>query len=77
VVFFLRDVEFAAEDGLDAFFLGGVEEVDCAIDVAVVGHGNGFLAKGGDAVDEFVEVAGSVEEGVLGMEMEVGELGHG
>ena len=59
------------------FFFGSVEEVDCAVDVAMVGHGDGFLAEGGDAVDEFVEVAGSVEEGVLGVEMEVGELGHG
>ena len=77
VVFVFGDVEFAAEDGLDAFGLGGFEEVDGAVDVAVVGHGDGFLAEGGDAVDEFVEVAGSVEEGVLGVEMEVGELGHG
>ena len=53
VVFFLGDVEFAAEDGLDAVFFGGVEEVDGAIDVAMVGHGDGFLAEGGDAVDEF------------------------
>ena len=56
---------------------GGVEEVDGAVDVAVVGHGDGFLAEGGDAVDELVDVAGAVEEGVLGVQMEVGEFGHG
>ena len=77
VVFVFGDVELAAEDGLDAFFFGGVEEVDGAVDVAVVGHGDGLLAEGGDAVDEFVDVAGAVEEGVLGVEMEVGEFGHG
>jgi hypothetical protein len=43
----------------------------------MIGHGDGFLAEGGDAVDEFIEVASSVEEGVLGVEVEVGELGHG
>jgi len=36
-----------------------------------------FLAQGGDAFGELGEVAGSVEEGVFGVEMEVGELGHG
>jgi hypothetical protein len=76
VVLVFGDVELAAEDGLDAFFLGRFKEMDCAVDVAMVGHGDGLLAEGGDAVDEFGEVAGSVEEGVLGVEMEVGEFGH-
>ena len=67
VVFLLGDVELAAEDGLDAFVLGGFEEVDGAVDVAVVGHGDGFLAEGGDAVDELFDVAGTVEEGVFGV----------
>jgi hypothetical protein len=77
VVLLLRDVEFAAEDWLDAGFFRGVKEVDGAVDVAVVGHGDRFLAQGGDAFGELGEVAGSVEEGVFGVEMEVGELGHG
>ena len=77
VVLVFADVEFAAEDGLDAFGLGRVEEVHRAVDVAVVGHGDGFLAESGDAVDEFINVAGAVEEGVFGVEMEVGEFGHG
>ena len=71
------DVELAAEDGLDALLLGGVEEVDGAVDVAMVGHGHRFLAEGGDAIDEFLDVAGAVEQGVFGMEMEVGKFGHG
>ena len=54
VVFVLADVELAAEDGLDALLLGGVEEVDGAVDVAVVGHGGGGLAEFGDVVGEFV-----------------------
>jgi len=77
VVFFLGDVEFAAEDGLDAGFFCGVKKVHGAIDIAVVGHGDGFLAEGGDAIDEFGKVAGSVEEGIFGVEMKVGEFGHG
>jgi hypothetical protein len=43
----------------------------------VVGHGDGLLPHGGDLLAEFFDVAGSVKEGVLGMEMEVGEFGHG
>ena len=77
VVFVFRDVELAAEDRLDAFFLRGLEEVHGAVDVAVVGHGDGLLAQRGNAVNEFLDVAGSVEEGVLGVQMEVGEFGHG
>ncbi len=44
MVVVLADVEFAAEDGLDVLLLHGVEEVDRAVDVAVVGHGGGGLA---------------------------------
>ena len=77
MIFRLADVEFAAEDGLDALFLGGVEEMDRAEDVAVVGHGDGLLADFVDMGDEFVYVTGSVEEGVIGVEMEMGEVcGH-
>ena len=76
MVLVLAHVELAAEDGLDALLLGGVEEVDGAVDVAVVGHGHGFLAEFGDAVDEFLDVAGAVEQGVFGVQMEVGEFGH-
>ena len=77
MVLALRHVELAAENGADAALLGGVEEVDRAEDVAVVGHGHGLLAQGGDAVHELGEVACAVEEGVLGVQMEVGEFGHG
>ena len=59
------------------FCLGRIEEVHRPVDVAVVGHGDGLLAQRGDAVDELVDVAGAVEEGVFGVQMEVGEFGHG
>lgn len=75
MIFSLADVELAAEDGLDALGFGGVEKVDCAVDVSVVGHGDGFLAERGDAVNELLDVASAVEEGVLGVQMEVGEFG--
>ena len=74
VVFVLAEVELAAEDGLEVLLLHGVEEVDGAVDVAVVGHGGGGLAEIFEMGGEFVDVAGSVEERVVGVEMEVGEL---
>ncbi len=74
---FLADVELAAEDGLERLFVHGVEEVDGAVDVAVVGDGGGGLADLGEVLGELVDVAGTVEERVVGVEMEVGELcGH-
>ena len=69
-----REVELAAEDGLDALFAHGVEEVDRAVDVAVVGHGGGGLTDFGEVGGELVYVAGAIEEGVVGVEMEVREL---
>ena len=74
VVVFFADVELAAEDGLEALLLHGVEEVDGAVDVAVVGHGGGGLADFFEVGGELVDIAGAVEEGVVGVEMEMGEL---
>ena len=51
MVLVLADVEFAAEDRLDSLLLHSVEEVNRAIDVAVVSHGSGGLT-------DFAEVCG-------------------
>ena len=75
MVVFLADVELAAEDGLQVLLLHGIEEVDRAVDVAVVGDGGRGLADLGEVLGELVDVAGAVEEGVVGVEMEVRELG--
>jgi hypothetical protein len=74
VIVVLADVEFAAEDGLDGFLLHGVEEVDCAEDVAVIGHGGSGLADFAEVPGEFVYIAGAIEEGVIGVKMKVGKL---
>ena len=41
LVALLRDVDFAADDGMDAVGLGRVVELDRAEEVAVIGHGDG------------------------------------
>jgi len=52
--------------------------MDGAVDVAVVGDGGGGLTDFGEVLGELVDVAGTVEERVVGVEMEVRELsGHG
>ena len=77
MIFRFADVELATKNGFDAFLFGDIEEVHRAVDVAVVGHGDGALAERGHAVHELGKVASAIEEGVLGVQMEVGELGHG
>ena len=41
LVALLRNVDFAADDGVDAFAFGGVVKLDGAEEVAMVGHGDG------------------------------------
>jgi hypothetical protein len=74
VIFVFGDVKLAAEDGLDSLLLHGVEEVDGAEDVAMIGHGGGSLADFAEVAGEFVYVAGTIEEGVISVKMEVGKL---
>jgi hypothetical protein len=73
VVVLFADVEFTAEDRLDALLFGGVEEMDSAKDVAVVGHGargpldfwpmdlKRVLSRRLSDWAQFVHVAGAVE----------------
>jgi hypothetical protein len=57
--------------------LGGIDEVDRAENISVVGHGHGRHSQFFYAMAEFFDVAGAVKQGVVGMEMQVDELGHG
>ena len=73
------DVDFAADDGVDAGGFGGVIETDGAEEVAMVGHADGGHVLLGADLHELVDFAGSVEKGVVGVVVEVDEggLGHG
>ena len=77
VILRLAHVELATKDGLDAFGLRRLKKMHRAVDVPVVGHGHGFLAQRRHAIDEFVHVACAVEQGILSVQMEMGEFGHG
>jgi len=66
-------VHLAADDGLDAGFLGLLVEFDGAEEVAVIGHGDGGHAEIAGFAHDVGDAAGAVEHGVLGVEMEVDE----
>src|SRR4030095_10319837 len=70
-----RHVELAAEDRLDAGLLGSEVEVDRAEEVAVIGERDGGEAKLLRLVDQLVELGGAVKQAVLGVDVEMDELG--
>jgi len=65
------------KQGVGSFGLGRFKEMHRAVDVPVVGHGHGFLAQRRHAIHEFVHVARAVEKGILSVQVEMGEFGHG
>src|SRR5215469_1433159 len=75
MIFGFGEIKLATQDWFDVLLLHRVEEVDRAIDVAVVSHGRGFLAYLAQVAREFVDVTGAVQERVVSMKMEVGKLG--
>jgi len=77
MVFLGADVELAPKDRLDAFGGCGFEEMDCAVDIAVVCNRHSFLSNFVDMGDELFDVASTIQKGVVGVKVEVGELSHG
>jgi hypothetical protein len=51
--------------------------VDRAVDIPVIGHRDRLLTQRGNPVDQFFDVASPVKQGVLGMQMQMCEFGHG
>ena len=77
VIVFLADIEFAADDGLDAVLVGRVYEMHCTENISVVGHGDGGHAKFSDTLAKLIDIAGAIEQRVIGMQVQVNELGSG
>jgi hypothetical protein len=77
VVVFLADVKLAADDRLHSRLVGRVDEMHRAKDVAMVGHGDCGHTELFHALDELFHVASAVEHGIVGMQVQVDELGHG
>ena len=77
VVILLADVKLAPDNRLDARFVRGIHKMHCAKNIAVIGHGDRRHAQLLDAFNQFFDVAGAVEQGVIGMQMQVYEFRHG
>jgi hypothetical protein len=70
----LDEVKFAADERFDTFRLGGVIEIDGAKEIPVVGEGEGRHAEGHGAVHEAVDAAGSVQQAVVRMDVEMDKV---
>ena len=68
------NVDFAADDGLDARFSGRFIKLHTAVHDTVVGAGDGRLPALLHAVHQLVDAAGTVQQAVFRMDMEVDEI---
>lgn len=72
----LHEVELAAHDGLEPPFIGLRYELEGAEHIAVVGQGDALLSVPDSFIHQGFDVAGPIQQGVLGMAMEVEEIRH-
>jgi hypothetical protein len=70
----LDEVEFAADEGLDAGVLGGLVELDRAVEIAMVGQRERGHAEFLGAAHETIDPAGAIEQAVVGVDVEVDEI---
>ena len=70
------EVALHTDDRLHAGGLGGTEEVEDAVHVAVVGDPDGRLAVGGGGGHDVVDPRRAVEHRELGVEVKVDEVAH-
>ena len=70
-----NDVGFTADQRFDTKRSGGLIKIDGAKEIPVVGHPQrGHFIVGG-FLDEVLDAAGPVEEAVLGVDVQVDEIG--
>ena len=74
---YARDVELAAQNGLNPGFFGFIDEIDTSVHDAVIGHGHGFDLSFGDFGTKLGQPNGTVVDAVLRMDVEVDESAHG
>jgi hypothetical protein len=73
----LRNVHLATDDGMDTLRFGRIVEADGAEEVAVVRHGDGGHFLFGDHLHQLIDFAGAVEQGIVGVVVEVNEWSFG
>jgi hypothetical protein len=77
MVFLRANVKLTPQDGLDAPGRRSFKKMHCAVDVAVVGDGHGLLSYAVDVSYKLFDITGAIQERIVSMQMEVGELSHG
>src|SRR5262249_2945401 len=77
MVLLLADIQLAADDRLHARRFRGIHEMHGAEYVAVIGHRDRRHAEFLHPVHKLLDVASAVEHRVVGMQVQMDELGHG
>ena len=78
LVTLLGDVHLTANHGMNAFFVGFVIELNCAKEIAMVGHGDSWHALLLGDGHQLLDIAGAIQQRVIGMAVKVNErtFGH-
>ncbi len=77
VIVLLADVELAAENRIDVVLLRGIKKLHRAVDIAVVRHCHGLLVHAFDVLYQLVNIACSVEQRIVGVQVQMSKFGHG
>ena len=70
-------VDLATDDRLEPGLFGVVVKHEGAVEIAVVGDGRGRAAEGAGRLDQIADADGAVEQAVLGVTVQMDEIGHG
>jgi hypothetical protein len=70
-------INLAADQGLNAFAFGGIVELNGTEHVAMISEGHGLHAQGGGAVHQAIDPTGAVQQAVVGVDVEMDEIGGG
>lgn len=65
------EIDFTTQDRFDASFFTGLIEIDGAVEIAMIGHGDGRHAEFGCAGGKFLGADHAIEKRVGGVKMEM------
>src|ERR1044071_1464061 len=69
-----RNINLATDYGLNAVFAGGAVKINCAIKHAVISNGQGRESQLMGSLDEPIQTAGSIQQRILRVQMEVNKV---
>ena len=74
----LRNINFAADNGMDAFLIGFVVKLNSAKQVSVIRHRDGGHFLLFDDAHQLLDIAGAIEKRIVSVAMKVNErtFGH-